>query len=90
MPRRRGPRRDALPEGREYRDDGCEVSGSCLSCPLPRCRFEEPVVPPDVALRRARIATPPLCRESADALARRFGVSTRTIYRDMQWLGVPR
>jgi AraC-like DNA-binding protein len=35
-------REDALPEHMHYRDDGCEVSPSCLRCPLPRCRYDEP------------------------------------------------
>jgi hypothetical protein len=35
-------RPDALPEHTHYRDDGCEVSPSCLRCPLPRCRYDEP------------------------------------------------
>jgi hypothetical protein len=35
-------REDALPENMHYRDDGCEVSPSCLRCPLPRCRYDEP------------------------------------------------
>lgn len=35
-------RADALPEMTRYRDDGCDISESCLNCPLPRCRYEEP------------------------------------------------
>src|SRR6476660_8677048 len=31
---------DLLPENVHYRDDGCEVSSSCLACPLPVCRYE--------------------------------------------------
>lgn len=33
---------DLLPEYCHYRDEGCEISGSCLNCPLPRCLYEEP------------------------------------------------
>ena len=25
-----------------YQDDGCEVSTSCLSCPLPECKHDNP------------------------------------------------
>ena len=25
-----------------YPDNGCEVSPSCLSCPLPLCRYDDP------------------------------------------------
>lgn len=31
------PRADAFPEQVNYRDTGCSVHPSCLSCPLPRC-----------------------------------------------------
>lgn len=31
------PRVDAFPEQLDYRDTGCSVHPSCLSCPLPRC-----------------------------------------------------
>jgi hypothetical protein len=26
--------------GVEYRDTGCEVSPSCLDCPLPKCKYD--------------------------------------------------
>jgi hypothetical protein len=35
-------RADALPEHTDYRDTGCELAPSCLSCPLARCRYDEP------------------------------------------------
>ncbi len=35
-------RSDALPEHAQYRDDGCDVHPHCLTCPLPRCRYDEP------------------------------------------------
>lgn len=25
-----------------YRDTGCELAPACLTCPLPRCRYDEP------------------------------------------------
>ena len=34
--------RDLLPEYCHYRDEGCELADSCLSCPFPRCIYEEP------------------------------------------------
>src|SRR5207247_5789653 len=39
FPRVRG---DSLPERTGYRDDGCEIHPQCLTCPLPRCRYDEP------------------------------------------------
>ncbi len=35
-------RGDSLPEQTRYRDDGCDIHEQCLTCPLPRCRYEEP------------------------------------------------
>ncbi len=31
-----------LPENATYRDDGCDLHPSCLSCPLPVCRYDTP------------------------------------------------
>ncbi len=35
-------RREALPEHADYRDTGCELYESCLSCPFVRCRHDYP------------------------------------------------
>jgi len=37
-----GDELDLLPDEVNWRDEGCEVFGSCLNCPLPRCLEEEP------------------------------------------------
>ena len=75
---------DALPEHYTYRDDGCDVSPSCLRCPLPQCKHDEPGwyqrmqrVQRDRTISRLRR------REglSVTQLARRFGVSKRTVFR---------
>jgi hypothetical protein len=33
---------DPPPEYCRYRDEGCELSNSCLNCPFPRCIYEAP------------------------------------------------
>ena len=33
---------DLPPEYCHYRDDGCELSDSCLNCPFPQCVYDEP------------------------------------------------
>ena len=33
---------DAMPEFYHYEDTGCEVSSSCLDCPLPQCKYDDP------------------------------------------------
>ena len=76
-------RPDALPEHTRYRDDGCDIHPHCLSCPLPRCRYDEPGGLRALlneyrgqqmqALRRQGL--------SVDALALRFRLSRRTVFR---------
>jgi hypothetical protein len=79
------PRRiDALPEHTNYADTGCDLYASCLSCPLPRCRYEEPGGA-SALLRGGRNASIlRLARQDhlgVDTLAQRFGLSRRTIFR---------
>ncbi len=33
---------DVIPERFPYRDEGCELSLSCLRCPLPQCKYDDP------------------------------------------------
>ena len=37
-----GLRLDMQPESYAYRDNGCAVARSCLRCPLPRCKYDDP------------------------------------------------
>lgn len=86
-------RSDTLPEHSTYRDDGCEVCRSCLECPLPMCKYDDPGWlqresrrSRDEAILRAR-------REeglSVPAVAVRFRVSTRTVHRVLQTGGATR
>ncbi len=76
-------RSDALPEFTRYRDNGCDVSPSCLTCPLPRCRYEEPGglrallnKTRDEQIVNQRASGVPVAE-----LATRFGVSRRTVFR---------
>ncbi len=82
-PNGRRVRSDALPERLLYRDTGCELSPTCLRCPLERCRYDEPggiraliQAPRDDALLRRRAQGTPI-----RALALEFGVSRRTVCR---------
>jgi hypothetical protein len=77
-------RYDALPESVRYRDEGCDLSPSCLNCRLPICRYDHPA-----ATRRLRtldrdeeiVRLRRRERLTIDALARRFHVSRRTVFR---------
>lgn len=79
-------RADALPEYTHYRDDGCEVHPHCLSCPLPRCRYEEPGgLRALLNERRDRQMVELRLRgASVEELADRFGVSRRTVFRVLE------
>ena len=77
------PKMDVLPEHFSYRDNGCEVSQSCLRCPLPKCKHDDPGwlrsyrrAQRDRLLRVRR-------RENASVgeLAQRFQISERTVHR---------
>ncbi|MBI4219384.1 MAG: hypothetical protein HY682_04510 [Chloroflexi bacterium] len=80
-------RSDTLPENSTYRDDGCDVSPTCLKCPLPVCKYDDPEFlrrtsrnARDEAILAARHSE----GRSVAALAVRFGVSTRTVHRVLQ------
>lgn len=40
-PNGRKIRREALPEHATYRDTGCDLAPSCLSCPFVHCRYDK-------------------------------------------------
>lgn len=86
-------RSDTLPEHSTYRDDGCEVCRSCLECPLPMCKYDDPGWFQRES-RRARDEAI-LCARRQEGLsvlvvAARFGVSTRTVHRVLQTGGATR
>ncbi len=79
-------REDALPEHTHYRDEGCDIHPSCLTCPLPRCRYDEPggIRALLGAYRDRMIAQMRQQGMGIDELARRFGVSRRTVFRALE------
>ncbi len=78
------PAMDVLPEHFPYHDKGCNVSPSCLHCPLRQCRHDDPGwlrregrAQRDTQVLHARR------REGATILelARRYSISERTVHR---------
>ncbi len=75
---------DLPPEYCRYRDEGCELAASCLSCPFPKCIYDQPG-------GRQRWLKTQRNREigrlfntegmKVKELAVRFGVSQRTVQR---------
>jgi hypothetical protein len=77
---------DALPEHTRYRDEGCDVSPSCLNCPLPQCKYDDPTAyyrakrqSRNDEIRRLRGQG----KRPAE-IAREFGVTPRTVYRALK------
>lgn len=75
---------DQLPDYFEYRDQGCDLSPSCLKCPLPKCRYDKQEGGRRVSKRlrdleifRQRTAS----GRSISELATEFDLSKRTIQR---------
>ncbi len=90
--RRHEPVLDGLPEQMHYADTGCEVAVSCLACPLPRCKFDDPVW--YQAYRRkgrdAEVLT--VYRQeglSVFEVAKRFNVNPRTVHRALRRAQAP-
>ena len=78
---------DAVPEFYHYEDTGCEVSASCLKCPLPWCKYDDPVWF-QRHRRMARDLTVWSTMQSEDLTveeaAARFSVTVRTVFRIMR------
>ena len=75
---------DRLPEHVRYRDEGCDLFPSCLNCPFPRCRYDDPVAFQNArrAERNAEVVRLRLeANLSISELAARFDVSKRTVHR---------
>ena len=81
------PEIDVLPEQHQYRDEGCSVSPSCLRCPLPWCKYDDPVAyHRELRLSRDRevMQVKRDQGKSVPQLARQFCLSERTIHRILE------
>ena len=77
---------DLPPEFCHYQDEGCEVGRSCLQCSLPECVLDEPGGQRRwmKKQRDGEIVCLEQQGQSVKELARRFGLSTRTIQRALK------
>ena len=78
---------DAVPEFYHYEDTGCEVAESCLKCPLPQCKYDDPAwfqrnrrLAKDLKVMSAMR----LRNLTVDEAAEHFSVTVRTIFRIMR------
>ena len=90
--RRHEPVLDGLPELMHYADTGCEVSVSCLVCPLPQCKYDDPAW--YQAYKRQGRDVQVLSAYQQEGLsvfevARRFNVSPRTVHRALKRVRAP-
>ncbi len=81
---------DPLPENARYRDTGCEISDSCLRCPLERCRYDTPGGLGSIrrAERDAEILALRRQRLTVRQIARATGLATRTVQRALRRNGM--
>jgi hypothetical protein len=75
---------DTTPEFYHYEDTGCQISDSCLNCPLPRCKHDDPVW----FQRNRRLARDfnvlmaiRMEQLTIEEASERFSVTERTIFR---------
>lgn len=80
---------DLPPEFCHYRDEGCELTGSCLTCPFPGCIYDQPSGR-QRWLKKARdremVRLFTTCGKGIRELALEFGVSVRTVQRALKKL----
>ena len=78
---------DDVSEFYHYEDTGCEASDSCLDCPLPFCKYDDPVwYQRNRRLARDFRILQVMTQESLsiEEAAERFSVTARTVFRIMQ------
>ena len=79
-----GNEHDLPPEFCRYKDEGCDLATSCLSCPFPQCVYEQPGGKQHwQKMMRNREIIRQFTREGKEIreLALMFGLSTRTVQR---------
>lgn len=72
---------DQLPEQTHYRDDGCHVHSHCLTCPLPRCIYDGNTRQEIKGIKYHAMRELGAQGVGRQEIARRFGVSRRTVDR---------
>ena len=75
---------DLLPENTNYRDEGCELSPTCLDCPLPDCIYDSPHGKQLLLKHRRNGEIAAMYRRSGvtrKELARTFRLSVRSVQR---------
>lgn len=77
-------RSDMLPENADYRDTGCDLHGSCLTCPFEQCRYELAVPIQEARARSAKVRELRAAGWGIDEIAAHVGLSRRQVFRDLK------
>src|SRR3989304_6352131 len=83
---------DGLPEHMRFPDEGCDLYPRCLSCRLPRCKYDDPAAARRGLMLARDEETRPLRQTdglSIPALAHRYGLSRRSIFRILRGTEAP-
>ena len=80
-------RSDTLPENTGYKDDGCDLSSSCLKCHLPLCKYDDSkfLLREIKIIRDKEIYNLSINGTSVDDLSKKFSLSKRTIQRAIKF-----
>ena len=66
-----------------FPDDGCEEAPHCLTCPLPRCKYDEPWIGrglnPEVQRRNEAMRVDRAAGMTVKEISKRYGVSKTTV-----------
>ena len=73
-----------VPEDKYYEDEGCEASPSCLTCPLPQCKYDDPSSFKKLKQAKNDLRISNTIQEenlTVEEAAERFSLTTRTVLR---------
>ena len=82
-----GTELDLPPEYCHYKDEGCELAGSCLNCLFPRCIYDEPGGKQRLLKNQRDKEIVSLFQQEGKGvkeLALIFGISQRTVQRALK------
>lgn len=79
-------RTDALPEHTNYQVSGCSIHDNCLTCPLIRCRYDEPNGLRSASFRERNREILEMYRDDAkiEDIAKHAGLNRRSVFRVLQ------
>lgn len=78
-------REDALPEGANYyADTGCDLNPACLTCPLPKCRYDEHRAAARARTRKEQVIILHAAGHKPQDIADFVGISKRSVFRMLE------